>query len=104
MPTTTDTEEARVQYLRNLGLSDDEIRYIMTPLKDMKPQQRLSGFNILDKRNNLVAAENDVYRAELLAKEQAEHDGIEEIELDDMPANMSVDPHAHLGEEVSADV
>lgn len=77
MAEETFTTPERVARLKDLGLTDVEITYLTTPLKFMKPEQRMTAMAVWDKRNNLVNTENDEFRR--LHAEKAAHD--EEAEL-----------------------
>ena len=81
-------DEVRLQYLLGIGLDEAECSYLMTPFKDMNPTQRATALSLWDKRNNLIATQNEAYKAEqaeaarLKAAEEAANG--EEAELDDV--------------------
>lgn len=83
--------DARHQRLLDIGLDEAEITYLATPVKLMNPQQRLAAQNIWDKRNTLIATENDEFRrlqAEREAMEKAE--GELEFDSSDIPMEREV--------------
>lgn len=76
------TSPERVASLKELSLTDVEISYLTTPLKLMKPEQRMTAMAIWDRRNNLVAALNDEFRRKQAEDEVMAKSG-EEVELAD---------------------
>lgn len=82
-------QEQRIQDMRELGLSDDEIKYMITPLSKLSPNQRITVIAVDDRRRKLIRAANEEWmRQQAEAKTLAGAEG--EIEADFSTDNMHV--------------